>query len=295
MFNDMSSYGWRPSFSSRQPLFYLGGVGVDTTTFLTGLHILTIILCAFAISTGNFEWIKQYFAYSTDGFLNGKVWTPFTYLFLHDIRTENLFFAIEMLFFWFFSRDVESYLGVRAYLWLYSLLTVIPPLFMLILTPLLGALPPYWSSGSVHFSIFIAFTILYPNARLFFFGITAKWAAVILLSISSLSALASHQWLSLSYLWVSVGVTFIILRNTGSGKVGSSVFHWIEEQKNKAAEKKIQEEQTTKENKEKEHHEAVDAILEKISSHGIQSLTDREKQVLEHHRAKLVEREKKKK
>ena len=75
-----------------------------------------------------------------------------------------------------FGREVERFIGRRAFLVLYALLLLIPSVFLLFW----GAWQRVGLAGSsaIHFGIFIAFATIYPNVELFL-RIMAKWVALI--------------------------------------------------------------------------------------------------------------------
>jgi membrane associated rhomboid family serine protease len=135
----------------------------------------------------------------------GQIWRLFTYAFIHyPSPSALLWFAIEMYMLFFFGREVERFMGQRAYIWLYGLLLLAPALVLSLWglstrTGLAGSAP-------LHFAVFTAFVTLYPNVQ-FFLRIPAKWIFVILAAIGTLSALAAHDWANLVVLWASVAIS----------------------------------------------------------------------------------------
>src|SRR4029078_8649575 len=86
------------------------------------------------------------------------------------------------------GREVERFLGRRAYIWLYAALLIIPAVVLTLwgLTTRTGLA----GSGALHFAVFAAFVTLYPNVQ-FFLRIPAKWVLAILMAIGTLIALAA--------------------------------------------------------------------------------------------------------
>jgi len=72
-----------------------------------------------------------------------------------------LWFASRCTCFLFFGREVERFLGQRAYIYLYSILLLAPALVLTIW----GLWQPAGLAGSpaLHFGIFVAFATIYPR------------------------------------------------------------------------------------------------------------------------------------
>src|SRR5437764_7032601 len=146
----------------------------------------------------------------------GQIWRLVTYALIHPPNGYALLlFAVEMYMLFFFGREVERFIGQRAYIWLYALLLLVPALILTlwgltIRTGLAG-------SGALHFAVFTAFVTLYPNVQ-FFLRIPAKWIFAILAAIETLSDLAAHDWQDLVVLWASIGVAFGFIKIRGAGR-----------------------------------------------------------------------------
>ena len=266
----------------------MGRVAVDMTTLLVGMHIISMVLCTIVIATDNTSLISA-LQCSVGNFTQGYIWTPFTFPFIHHIAQEHIWFAIEMLMFWWFGREVENFISTRNFGWLYALLIIIPAFFMLILSPVMGSIT-LSGSNAIHFSIFVGFALIYPNAMLLF-NIPAKWVAIIFLAISTLAYLAQGAWLNLVYYWVTVGTCFLCLKASGV-RGGVNVAEWLASQKHKSEVKKFEKIQRDYKKQQIQQSADVDAILEKISEKGINSLSESEKDTLEKARARLFEKDK---
>src|SRR4030095_11076269 len=103
--------------------------------------------------------------YSPAVWPGGQVWRLFTYAFIHAPTPSGLlWFAVEMYMLFVFGREVERFIGRRAYVGLYLVLLLLPPVIL----TLFG----FWirtamaGSGALHFAIFVAFVTIYPNAQI---------------------------------------------------------------------------------------------------------------------------------
>jgi hypothetical protein len=144
-------------------------------------------------------------------------------------------------------------------------------------------------SGPLHFAIFVAFATIYPNVEMFL-RIMAKWVALILAAIWTLSALAANDWQSLVVLWISIGAAFLFIEFRGAGPE----LAWLQNFKLKMQPKPkfhIVQKSTSRRVVEPEDvYASVDPILDKIAKSGIGSLTAHEKQTLDRARNRLLKK-----
>ncbi len=198
-----------------RPVTWMGRFPVDVTTILVGLHVGCAILAAFLFATSHAGVLNYAMLDSAQVWLHAQVWRQVTYAFIHPPSGYALlWFAIEMYMLFFFGREVERFVGRRAYIWLYALLLLVPALILTLwgLTTRTGLA----GSGALHFAVFTAFVTLYPNVQ-FFLRIPAKWIFVILAAIGTLSALAAHDWQDLVAIWASIAVAFFFIELHGAG------------------------------------------------------------------------------
>ncbi|MFQ3671332.1 MAG: DUF6576 domain-containing protein [Verrucomicrobiia bacterium] len=279
-----------PSFSrDREPITYLGGIAIHLTTLIALAHFTALLICT-ALIMGGQEAILSRLDFVTTWSGLTHPWTLLTFPFVHDIRLEGLFFVVEILIFLWLGRDVEGFIGRKAYALTYLTLILAPALLLVALQPLGLGSTVLQGSRSVHFGIFIAFVTIYPNAT-FFFGLIAKWLAAIFLTVYSLLHLANANYPGLIYLWSCSAAAFFAMRACGVGTSTNWLQrfeHWREEKhQQKIA---AQEERAQRQTEELQH--SVDAILDKIAASGLDSLSAAERQTLESARLHLLEQEK---
>ena len=172
---------WNRWEGAEGPIFTIGQLRVDLTMLLVGVHTLAMVLGAVATAAGLGAWAAVG-VFSPSQMAEGHVWTLLTYPFVHDIRQEGIWFALEMLMFFWFGREVESAIGRKALGLLYTALVVGPALLLLGVAPWLGA-SVLVGSGTIHFAIFLAFCALHPAAQ-FFFVLSARSVGWVLLGIT---------------------------------------------------------------------------------------------------------------
>lgn len=273
------------------PITWVGRLPIYVTTLLVVAHVLAMVGTAMALSiTGApnpmlSPWLEPLIFSSASVLQQYSLWQFVSYAFLDQ---PSLSFAIDMLLLYSFGREIERFLGRSTFLWLYATLVLVAPLALTLLglahVPTSGLI----GSGAVHFAIFVAFVMIYPNAEVLFFRIQVKWVAVVLLSIYSLIYLAARDWTNLGVIWLESACAVLMMRRAG---VTSAQFEsWLPAQ----SEDEPPARRPVRALKEPEPdlHESIDPLLEKISKHGIGSLTKRERLRLEQARNALLEQEK---
>ncbi len=286
----------------RQPGF---GSPWSATVVLLVVNVLAFVLQNVLYRFSDFP-VNRYLALSVFGLGRGFVWQLLTYQFLHG---GLLHLLLNCWAIYVFGRAIEEAMGWRRFLALFFGSGVIGGLFQALAGVLLnGAFAaPVVGASAGAFGLVAAFATLYPERPLMlllFFIIPVNMRAKFLLLFSALLAVfgilfpadniahAAHLggmvtgivFVSLATRWrwhwprfqrrqrPSLRLLVKTPRRTSAGwGQGSAV----------ADEDLPPEEFLSKE---------VDPILDKISAHGIQSLTERERRILETAREKMGRR-----
>jgi membrane associated rhomboid family serine protease len=270
-----------------QPVTWVGRHPVHVTTLLVAGHIfLMVTTCVlFAIKqAGLLDWLI--FDNAQVLYL-GHVWRIVTYALVHT-PSNLLMFALEMYLLFMFGRELERFFGRRAFILFYALLVLVPTL---LLTPL-----GFWmrlgvaGTASVHFGIFLAFAALHPDVETFFIRIQMKWLALILVAIAFLYALANHYWADMLVLLATIVIAVAFVRLRGAG----SDFDWWTSLKSRLRPKPkfhvVTRDVPRRSSEPEGIHESIDPVLEKISKHGINSLTASERRALDRARSQLLKK-----
>jgi rhomboid family protein len=269
-----------------RPVAWMGRYPVDVTTMLVGVHVAAAILAALLVTIGAGSVLAWLQFDSAAVLSSGQVWRLFTYAFVHA-PSGLLWFAIEMYLLFVFGREVERFIGRRAYIALYAVLLIAPTL---VLTTW-----GFWQhsalagSPALHFGIFVAFATIYPRMEMFL-RIMAKWVALILAGVYTFQLLAYHAWTDLAVVWTSIGAAFLFIELRGAGpelvwwsslkaRFGPKPkFHVVQ----KARPRRVAEPDDV--------YASVDPILDKISKFGIGSLTANERRQLDRERERLLKK-----
>src|SRR5215475_15832257 len=196
-----------------RPVAWMGRYPVDVTTMLVGVHVAMAILAAILVAFGAGSILLWLQFDSAAIWSTGQVWRLFTYAFVHA-PSGLLWFAIEMYLLFVFGREVERFVGRRAYIALYGFLLVTPTVLLTIWG--LWQHSALAGSPALHFRIFIAFATIYPRAELFL-RIMTKWIVLILAAVYTFQLLAYHAWSDLMVVWASIGAAFLFIEMHGAG------------------------------------------------------------------------------
>ena len=266
----------------------MGRYPVDVTAMLVGVHVVCAIVTAFLYAIGHAAAVN-YGLFDSAEVAHGQVWRLFTYAFIHQPSGGALLlFAIEMYMLFFFGREVERFLGRRAYIWLYLLLLIVPVLILEGWGLIHQTPTAFFGSAALHFAVFAAFVTIYPNVQ-FFLRIPAKWVFVIFAAIATLSGLAAHDWQDLLVLWDSIAVAFIFIELRGAGPE----LAWINNFKARFRPKPklyVVQKASSRTVEPDDVYASVDPILDKIAKSGMGSLTETERKILDRARNRLLKK-----
>lgn len=273
----------------------------------TAIFVLQEILRFYAPAAHNWYW--NTFALSPGGLAKGYIWQLLTFQFMH---AGLLHLIINLLVIYFFGSAIEEALGRKGVLKVYFASGfvggILQTLFMAVLPKYFGYSVVGASAGG--FGLVAAFATLFPERQitlLLFFVIPFSMRAKTLLWVFTAMALfgivvpdtgvahAAHlggiaagcayiAWFVRGRGWLITLPSFRVVRpqreliRTASASKGP---FWQKQKPAAPPDDLPPAEFISRE---------VDPILDKISAHGIQSLTERERRILEAARAKMTKR-----
>jgi len=269
-----------------RPVAWMGRYPVDVTTILVGLHVTCAILAAILIAFGAGSMLA-YLQFDTAAvWSGGQVWRLLTYAFVHA-PSALLWFAVEMYMLFVFGREVERFIGRRAYIVLYLILLIAPAAVLTVWG--LWQRSALAGSPALHFGIFVAFATIYPRVELFL-RIMAKWIALILAGVYTFQLLAYHAWTDLAVVWTSIGAAFLFIEIRGAGPE----LAWWNNMKERIGPKPklhvVQKSVSRRAVEPDDLYASIDPILDKISKSGIGSLTANERRLLNRERDRLLKK-----
>jgi len=267
-----------------RPVAWMGRYPVDVTTILVIAHVFAMIAGCLLIAFGGSGFLV-WMQFDSAAVLHGYAWHQLvTYAFVHP-PSNILWFAIEMYMLFVFGREVERFLGRKAFIALYCIMLIGPSLLLTLWG--LSQRTGFAGSADLHLGVFVAFATIYPRVELMF-RIQAKWAAVVGVAAFTLQLLAYHIWWELAVLWFVTAAAFLFVELRGAGPELAWINNFKALFRPKPRLHVVQKSSTRRVVEPDDVYASVDPILEKISKSGIGSLTDAERRQLDRARKRLL-------
>jgi membrane associated rhomboid family serine protease len=255
------------------PWFLVGTVEVTTSVFVVALGVISMFV--WAADKTLFEPIILW-PYKIR---HGQLWRLVTWPVANE---PNLYSVLDLVFFWFFGRELERAMDRVRYTKYLLALIVIPAVVATGLDLPAAGLRP------IALAVFVAFVVESPNARLMF-GIAAKWFAIVLVGIEVLQRLGDRDNKGLAFLAVTLVVAVVGLRFVG---LGSNVA-WIPAPSGRPKQRPVRKAKPTRTFRGDtvvpgpwaasggdQVQAEIDRLLDKIAASGLDSLTPDERRRL---------------
>src|SRR5580700_11876873 len=281
------------SFNEDRPVTYFSGYPIYYATILTMAYAVGVLGTFLAKAFGGWEAIVLLLAFdSSRSILGGQIWQIVTYSF---IDVPSFFTIIGLLFLYVSAVEIEKYIGKARFLTLYGVIILIPVVTLTALGLITSSPILYFGQTQVMIGLFIAFCTLYPGVQWGGF-LTAKWVAIASLVLSSaidLSSSSPFRWISLGELWLISGFSFGYIRFLQrGGQLPSFRFPLRRRPKLRVVQKPKSRPRPAVIEAADTGNVEMDQLLDKISKHGLNSLTSQERAALERAREKLLEKDK---
>jgi membrane associated rhomboid family serine protease len=273
------------SFNEDRPVSYFRGHPIYCATILTIAYAVGVVLTTLLRGLmANFIFIP------TAAILHGQIWQIFFCTFFN----EPSFFILFSLFFLYVSAvEVEKYIGRSRFLVLYAILLLAPIVILTAWMFATGESALYAGNQDVAIGFFIAFCTLYPGLQ--WFGMfPLKWIGIASYAIWLLVLLNQRNWLGALIFTLICAASFGYIRYLQYGgelpRIPNPFEFWrrpkfkVVARPTSFAKPSARDQQTGDLNE-------MDRLLDKISKHGLASLTSKERETLERARAKLLEQD----
>jgi len=292
--------------SSDDPWFRVGNVDVNTTTFVVGMGVLSVLVWAVE---GPSHPLLSKLVLVPSSVLDGQVWRLVTWPIangLDSIWTLLLFFVFFMI-----GSQLEAAMGRRLFTTYLVLLTIIPAVVVLLFHLLTNTNGGVGGLRMLELGVLVGFALRMPNAR-FWPGIPAWGIAGGIVVINMLQYLGNRDNFSMLFLATTVVVALIGLRSLGFAAEADWVPMVPLPVSGTGAPKQARGQSTSKRKRRgraklsvapapnaitaprKEltrlEEAEMDAILDQVSEHGMDSLTPQQRQRLEEHSKRLRRR-----
>jgi len=218
--------------------------------------------------------IRQYGALWTLDSGHFEIWQLVSYMFLHGGFFHILF---NMFALWIFGAEIENYWGTQQFTIYYFTCGIGAGLLNILLTS--GGYPTVGASGAVY-GVLLAFGMMFPDRLIYIYfliPIKAKYLVLLYAVIEFFSSFNENSGIAhFAHLGgMLVGFIYITVMR------GDLPFQdWIQKSFEKKSKKPSYQEPPSSTQIKKLRAERVDAILDKISKSGYESLSGEEKQIL---------------
>lgn len=250
------------------------GLGSQLTKAVKALIIINSAVFILVHLFSGLPWFSIFGLVPRQLFTGLRLWQPVTYMFLHAGLWHLL---VNMLMLWFFAPAIEAAWGRKQFLF-YYFFTGIGAGLCSYASAFRSPIPVVGASGAI-FGILVAYALMYPDAVIllfFFFPMKIKHALWLLIGINLLGALSAPQggiayfahlggglfgYLYLKSEWIARQIAYFNFPR---------LKFWMRQEKRRS-------DYSSREDLESQ----IDAILDKISRHGMESLSRQERKLLE--------------
>ena len=249
------------------PWFRVGTLDVTTSVLVPALCVISMFVWA-----ANPEALRP-LVLLADDVRHGQLWRVVTWPFANEPTLWNV---VRIAMLWYFGREIERMVGRAKFAWLLLLLTVIPGI--------VGTLLDVDQAGirSIQIVVFCLFAMELPNVR-FIFGVPAWVLAVAIVGIEVLQLIGLRLPELIVVLAVSLATALLAARAFGV----LTQYEWIPNLGRQASKQKRQARRSGQTvvagpwsgsgaPDPRDQYE-LDALLDKISANGIDSLGRNEK------------------
>jgi len=193
-----------PERRARDGWFRLGGIDITTTAFLVGAGILSMFLYAISID------LFALLVFWPGAVRGGEIWRIATWPIANP--PTSAWVLITLFFFWYFGHIVEEMVGRIRFTRLIVAIAVAPTLFVSIV----GDLPTAaeMGLGLLGSVMLVVFAAEHPDAP-FFFGIPAWIIAAVFVGIDVLRYVGDRIWGSLIVMLMAMGIALVTIRQWG--------------------------------------------------------------------------------
>ncbi len=282
----------RPGRGSDDGWFRLGSIEVTTTVLVVVLSVVSVIEWAFE---GNAGVIQSELSLTPDDVVTGRIWQLLTWPLAYPYGV-GLFGILAIAFFWYFGTQIESRLGKKKTAWFLGMITVGLGLIWVVLVELTGISNGVLSGAfqlnginQLELMVLLVFIAEYPQIR-FFFNIPGWVIGVVIIAIYVLGYVGNRQWLYLINFLLGLLLTALVARAWGLmsewGRIPQLRLRRTARPKRQkrrpvtgptVVQGPWQPAETPPVSRDQA---ALDALLDKISASGMDSLTDGEREQL---------------
>lgn len=191
------------------PWFTLGQLEVTTTVLVLLAWTAGLVLWA---AEGPAHAITSQLVLRTDSVALGEVWRVFTYPVSHV--SFGLWDLINAAIFWFIGTDLERATGRRSYAALLGTSVIAIGLSATLFGTVLGRPTVLWDIDLLTLAVVLIYCLEHP-LRPFFFGIPAWVIAAVIAAIELVNDLANRDWARFLGILLASGIIAVAAKRAG--------------------------------------------------------------------------------
>lgn len=275
---------WLPESQDHLPLTWWKGRPVYLAAFLALGGLASMVLTALLMAGSDGMLGALMFDY--DAFWHRlRFWTAATHIL---VNPPSIWLVLTTYLLWRFGEDVERFFGRRAFVRLVVCLVLLGPVVLSVLGLIADVRRSWAGFGQLELGVFLAFAALYPRAQISIIILTLEvWIlAAVFVGVSTLADVAGRDWVSLVLLWSHVGMAVGWVRfeqgrwtlpalSSLRRKLAAPSSRGSARKSGRVPKSKVDDDTLAGLS-----HD-VDAILDKISRDGMQSLSEDERRALD--------------
>ena len=274
--------------SQRQSAFGGGGTWPPVVKALLGINVTVFLIQLFTTPRhGDISAIQIWLQLDSSAIAGGQVWRLITSAFCHS-TAQFLHIVFNMLLLVLFGRELERLYGSREFLTFYLIAAFVSALAFLGLNQLTGRLNPAIGASGAVMAVVVLFACIYPKREIliwFVLPLQIRWLVLIIVISDLLPALAALSGKNfetgIAHAAHLGGVAFGFLYWKAKVRLSSAFGKGGGGSAGQKKPKPKRPDLSIAGRSKPEIDSQVDALLQKISDKGFQSLTEKEKKFLE--------------
>jgi membrane associated rhomboid family serine protease len=274
-------------YSERQGGFG-GGDWPPVVKALLAINIAVFLAQLFSTSpNGMSSPVQQWLALDWGSLKSGQIWRLLTYSFCHS-TTQLTHLLFNMLGLVFFGRPMERIYGSAEFLAFYLVAAVVGGVAFVLVNLAIGPPGMVIGASAATLATLVLFALHYPRQEVLLFfvlPVQVRWIVAFIIAADLLRALSARAGVDVGVAFAAHlgGIIFAYLYWKSNLRL-APWFHKVSPVRPKASSgrsKKKKSDLSTSGRSKVDIDKQVDALLQKISDKGFQSLSDKEKKFLE--------------
>lgn len=182
------------------PWFKIGELAVTTSVLVAGIAVFSMVVWAIDAS------LLRPFVLIADDVRRGQVWRLVTWPLVNT--PQSIWTILTIALFWYFGREIEGLLGRNRFAWFLFLVTVVPA----VVGAVIGV--NVWGLEYLQLAVILVFIAEFPNVR-FFFNIPGWVIGLVIVGLQVLNLVGTRNTERLFFLFVLLATAAVLARSFG--------------------------------------------------------------------------------